>query len=178
MKTGSHLALALTLLLCPAAALAQHHGEAHRATPYAGLQDRGITSLSAADVEELRRGGGWGLALPAEINGAPGPAHLLELKDELGLAPAQVEAIERSFAEMQADAVTAGERLIGAEAALDAAFVAGDLDDTRLRDLIGEAEAARAELRLIHLSRHLSTPALLTADQIARYQVLRGYASE
>jgi Spy/CpxP family protein refolding chaperone len=178
MRTGRHLALALTLLLCPAAALAQHHGEAHGATPYAGLQDRGIASLSAADVEDLRRGGGWGLALPAELNGAPGPAHLLELKDELGLAADQVEAIERSFAEMRADAIAVGERLIGAEASLDAAFVAGGLDEARLRDLIGEAEAVRAELRHVHLSRHLSTPALLTADQIARYQVLRGYASE
>lgn len=178
MKTDRHLAFGLTLFLCPAAALAQHHGEAHEATPYAGLQARGVASLSASDVEELRRGGGWGLALPAELNGAPGPAHLLELRDELGLVPHQVEAIERSFAEMQADAIAAGERLIGAEAALDAAFVAGDLDDARLRDLIGEAEAARAELRFVHLSRHLSTPPLLTAEQIARYQVLRGYAPE
>jgi hypothetical protein len=89
-----------------------------------------------------------------------------------------VDAIERSFAAMQVDAIAAGERLIGAEEALDAAFVAGDLDDARLRALIDEAEAARAELRFVHLSRHLSTPPLLTADQIARYEVLRGYAPE
>ena len=44
-----------------------------------------------------------------------------------------------------------------------------------LRDLIDSAAAARAELRFIHLSRHLETPYLLTAAQIARYSDLRGY---
>lgn len=36
---------------------------------------------------------GWGLALPAELSGQPGAAHLLELRDELGLSDAQVTAI-------------------------------------------------------------------------------------
>jgi hypothetical protein len=36
--------------------------------------------------------------------------------------------------------------------------------------------AARADLRFVHLSRHLETPGLLTPDQIARYAALRGYA--
>jgi len=44
-----------------------------------------------------------------------------------------------------------------------------------LRALIDASAAARAELRFIHLSRHLETPPLLTADQIARYNDLRGY---
>lgn len=56
-------------------ALAQHNHGAD--SPYTGMQDRAIKSLSDADIRELRRGGGWGHALPAEINGMPGPAHLL-----------------------------------------------------------------------------------------------------
>ena len=59
---------------------AQAQGSPTHPLPYAGLEARAIKSLSAADVQELRRGGGWGLALPAELNGVPGPAHLLELK--------------------------------------------------------------------------------------------------
>lgn len=174
------LSLILTGALCVAGTLAwaQEHGAADAATPYAGFQDRGVAALSEADVEELRRGGGWGLALPAELNGAPGPAHLLELRDDLGLSPDQVATVEAIAAEMRAEAIVAGERLIAAEAALDDAFLRGGLDDARLSALIASAEEARADLRLVHLSRHLSTPALLTADQVAQYQVLRGYASE
>jgi hypothetical protein len=49
------------------------------------MQSRAIKSLSDNDINELRRGGGWGLALAAELNGMPGPAHLLELKDKIPL---------------------------------------------------------------------------------------------
>ena len=45
-------------------------------SPYAGEQHREIKSLSPEDVTELERGGGWRLALPAELNGVPGRTHL------------------------------------------------------------------------------------------------------
>ncbi|MEL7115145.1 MAG: hypothetical protein AAGP08_06055, partial [Pseudomonadota bacterium] len=94
-------------LVLPLAAYAQDHGQGHSDTPYAGLETREIKSLSDQDIEELRRGGGWGLALPAELNGLPGPAHLLELQDELELSNAQVAAITLLFEEMRADAIAA-----------------------------------------------------------------------
>ena len=167
------LALAWFVLAIPVGAVAQHQSH----SPYAGMENREIKSLSAQDIEDLRAGRGWGLALAAELNGIPGPAHLLELRDEIGLTDDQVSAIEAIFAAMQAEAQTAGERLIAAEAAIEAAFRAGDLAPEALRDLIDTAAAARAELRFIHLSRHLETPPLLTAEQIARYNELRGYGA-
>ena len=170
------LSLGFVLTITPAIALAQDHSG--HASPYAGFETRAIKSLSETDLEELRRGGGWGLALAAELNGVPGPAHLLELRDEISLSADQVAAIQAIFDEMQIEAVAAGDRLIEAEEAIEGAFRAGDLDDGRLRTLIAEAEAARAELRFIHLSRHLSTPPLLSADQIVRYNTLRGYGSD
>lgn len=170
------LFLGLAMAVSPAITLAQDHSD--HASPYAGFETRAIKSLSEADLDELRRGGGWGLALAAELNGVPGPAHLLELRDEIPLSAEQVAAIQTTFDEMQAEAIEAGVRLIEAEETIEAAFRAGALDDERLRALIVEAEAARAELRFIHLSRHLSTPPLLNADQIARYNTLRGYGSD
>lgn len=170
------LFLGFALTVTPTIALAQDHSG--HASPYAGFETRAIKSLSETDLEELRRGGGWGLALAAEMNGVPGPAHLLELRDEISLSAEQVAAIQAIFDEMQSEAVAAGARLIEAEEAIEAAFRAGDLDDERLRALIAKAEAARADLRFIHLSRHLSTPPLLSADQIARYNTLRGYGSD
>ena len=74
----------LTLALClPFTTLAQHNHGAQ--APYAGMQNRAIKSLSDNDINELRRGGRWGLALSAELNGMPAPAHLLELKDQIPL---------------------------------------------------------------------------------------------
>lgn len=166
------------LAACVLAGPAMAAGQEHAHSPYAGMETRDIKSLSEDDIEELRRGGGWGLALAAELNGVPGPAHLLELRDEIGLTSDQIAAIEAVFSEMQAEAQEAGRRLIAEESAIEAAFRSGDLTDETLRTLIAAAEAARADLRFIHLSRHLSTPPLLTDDQIAAYNDLRGYRAD
>lgn len=173
ITAGLLLALSLTL---PTTVLAQHNHGAD--SPYAGMQNRAIKSLADADIEELRRGGGWGLALPAELNGMPGPAHLLELRDEISLSPDQVEKIQALFEDMKKAAIPTGERLIAAEAALEAAFAERTVEETMLRRLLAEAEAARTELRFIHLSQHYKTVQFLTRDQIERYNVLRGYADD
>lgn len=172
----SPLLLALGLAF-PLTTLSQHNHGGH-STPYAGMQSRAIKSLSDADLEELRRGGGWGLALPAELNGMPGPAHLLELREPLGLSDDQVRAIQALFDDMKRAAVPAGERLIAAEAAIEAAFASGRVDEAGLRRLLAEAESARTELRFIHLSQHYKTVPLLRPQQIQRYNVLRGYAED
>ena len=66
------------------------HSSTHaHAAPYAGQQERRIKSLSASDIEQLQRGGGWGLAKAAELNGMPGPIHLLELRAELAVMTAR-----------------------------------------------------------------------------------------
>ena len=172
------ISFAFAVLLATAfPALAQHAGHGGAASPYAGFESRPIKALSDADLEELRRGGGWGLALAAELNGMPGPAHLLELKDQIGLSPDQVAQVERLFAAMQANAVAAGARLIAAEEALEAAFRKGGVPEPELRALVDAAGQARSDLRFVHLSQHLATPPLLTAHQIAEYNRLRGYGA-
>jgi hypothetical protein len=157
-------------------ALAQHGGHG-QASPYAGEEVRAIKSLSADDIAELRRGGGWGLARAAELNGVPGPAHLLELKDEIPLSADQVAAIGEIFATMQADAIGEGERLIAREQALDQAFRDRSVTDESLRRMLAEIEQSRSALRYIHLAAHLETLPLLTESQIARYVALRGYGA-
>jgi len=174
LKTNN---LLLALALCiPITTLAQHsHGSQ---TPYAGMQNRAIKSLSDNDINELRRGGGWGLALAAELNGMPGPAHLLELKDQIPLAADQVTKTQVLLDEMRKASIPTGERLIAAEKALEAAFAAGKVDEPSLRRLLAEAESARSDLRFIHLSQHLKTVKFLKPEQVQRYNVLRGYADD
>ena len=144
----------------------------------AGQQARAIKSLSRSDVAELRSGSGWGLAKAAELNGLPGPVHLLELREEISLRPDQVEAIERVYRQMHTAAVAEGERLIELESGLDALFRNGTVTVDSLRSSLQQIEASRAQLRYIHLSAHLETPRLLTQAQIERYNVLRGYRDD
>ena len=168
----STLLLALAICMPLSVSAQQGHGS-H--TPYAGMQNRAIKSLSDNDIKELKRGGGWGLALAAELNGMPGPAHLLELKDQIPLTPNQVAKTQELFDDMRKTAIPAGERLIAAETAIEAAFAKGNVDEAALRRLLAEAESARTELRFIHLSQHYKTVQFLKPEQINRYNMLRGY---
>ena len=142
---------------------------------YAGEQNRNITSLSEQDIEALQKGEGWGLAKPAEFNGVPGPAHLLELADEIGLSQTQVEEIQKLFTDMKAQAIALGHEYIASEKAIDDYFKQGNFSDRVLREVVDQAEQARANLRFLHLSYHHKTLAVVTPEQIKQYNQLRGY---
>jgi hypothetical protein len=167
--------LVLVLLSALAGSALAQHVDHRPASPYAGHETRAIKSLSNEDIAELRRGGGWGLAKTAELNGMPGPAHLLELKDAIPLSGEQVTAIAEIFATMKADAIVEGERLIGGEQALEEAFRTRSVTEDNLHEMLATIEESRSALRYIHLTAHLRASALLTKDQTARYAALRGY---
>ncbi|MCL4744462.1 MAG: hypothetical protein KJZ83_03505, partial [Burkholderiaceae bacterium] len=57
---------------------------------YVGEETRGIKALAPAEVDGLLGGKGLGFARSAELNGYPGPAHVLELSDELALSAEQI----------------------------------------------------------------------------------------
>lgn len=168
--SGAAARLAVAALLLPA-------GAADAASPYAGEEARAIASLSEADVAALLAGEGRGFALPAELNGWPGPTHLLELAAPLALTDGQVAAIEAIFATMRAEARRLGADYVAAERALDAAFAGGEIDAARLAPLTAEAGRLRAELRRVHLEAHLAARPLLTRHQIHEYDRLRGYGA-
>ena len=139
-------ALAIAICLLPVMVFAQEHTPKSNKAPYASLQSRSIKGLSEADIQELRRGGGWGLALPAELNGKPGPARLLEHSDEIGLTKTQVAALTEIYEGMLEEAILTGERLIAAEAALSKAFEKDVLLPDVLARLVKEADV-RSTLR-------------------------------
>lgn len=146
--------------------------------PYKSFKTRDIASLSSKDIEQLEAGAGWGLALPAELNGYPGPVHVLELKEELDLTDPQLTEFQSLFREMKTEAIESGRAFIAAERRLEQGFKSGNLSLNELRELIISAEQKRADLRFIHLSRHLQSIKKLTKEQIAQYSRIRGYTSD
>jgi hypothetical protein len=89
---------------------------ANAATPagsaYAGQESRSIKSLSDDEINGLLAGSGMGLAKAAELNGYPGPAHVLELASELDLTQVQRTATQALFASMQSKAAKLGAALV------------------------------------------------------------------
>jgi hypothetical protein len=143
--------------------------------PYAGLDTRQIKALSDQQMADLKAGRGMGLALAAELNGYPGPVHVLELTDQLGLSAEQKLRVGELFAAMKADAVPLGERLIAQEAALDALFARHTATRESVASATAEIGDTQAKLRAAHLKYHLSTLEVLQPAQVQRYAELRGY---
>jgi Spy/CpxP family protein refolding chaperone len=150
-------------------------GSAVAQTPYAGMQTRAIKALSDQQIADLRAGRGMGLALAAELNGYPGPSHLLELADKLGLSDAQRNSARNMFEAMKSETIRIGERLITQEAALDRLFADHVITTEKLSAATAEIGATQAELRAAHLKYHLSTVAMLEPSQIQQYSAIRGY---
>jgi Spy/CpxP family protein refolding chaperone len=167
--------VALLGMILPAGLLAEaEHGHA----PYAGWEGRAIKALSPEQVDDLQSGRGMGLALAAELNGYPGPLHVLELADQLDLTASQRAETQRLFDAMQADAVALGEQVIAAEAALDRLFATGTASDAAITAAAVEVGRAQGVLRAHHLRYHVAMRELLSPHQVARYGQLRGYAAE
>lgn len=145
------------------------------ASPYVDQQHSDVRGLSASEIEELRTGAGMGMARPAELNGYPGPLHVLELADELDLDDDQRAAVQAVRSDMLAEAVPIGEDILDAYAALEEAFRNRSIDADSLRMRLERIAGLYEDLRFVHLAAHLDTAPLLTEHQTMRYIELRGY---
>jgi Spy/CpxP family protein refolding chaperone len=163
------ISAALAVTLGPA--LGQHP------QPYAGFQSRSIKALSDQQISDLRAGRGMGLALAAELNGYPGPAHVLELATELGLTDAQRAHVQNLFNAMTAETIPLGERVVAQETELDHQFASKTATPASLVASTNDIGAAQATLRATHLKYHLLMLEVLTPPQLRRYAELRGYAN-
>ena len=143
---------------------------------HAGKQTRAVSSLSAADVAQLQRGAGWGFALPAELNGYPGPMHVLELASQLKLTAEQKKQVTRIFDRMQTQAQALGAQFIASEKALDALFKSERATLEALARQVAASADLGGQLRATHLAAHLAVTPLLSAEQLQKYAQLRGYA--
>jgi Spy/CpxP family protein refolding chaperone len=146
-------------------------------SPYVGMQTRPIKALSEQQVADLKAGRGMGFALAAELNGYPGPAHVLELAEQLGLSPDQKTRVQNLFDSMKTEALPLGAKLLDQEAALDRQFAARSITPEILQAETAQIGVTQAELRNTHLKYHLQTAQILTPDQMRRYSMLRGYDS-
>jgi len=153
-------------------------GTAQEQRPYAGLQNRSIKTLSDQQIADLNAGRGMGLALAAELNGYPGPIHAIELAEQLQLSSDQVSKLRSLFEAMKAETIPLGATIISQERQLNDSFANHTITLTGLQATTQSIGITQAALRAAHLKYHLSTADILTPEQVARYNELRGYKSE
>lgn len=158
------------LLLCGTSVVAQ--------SSYVDEQSRQIKALSAERIAGLRAGRGLGYAKAAELNGYPGPKHVLELADGLDLDADQLRRTEALHETVRERAGALGRDLITVEAELETTFAEASISRERLVELVSRSARIEGQIRLIHLQAHLEQLELLDDEQVAEYMRLRGYGKE
>ncbi len=160
------------MLLAPSFSIAQQHP-----SPYAGQQSRDIKALSDDEIHGYLNGQGMALAKAGELNHYPGPIHVLELADRLRLTEAQKQHTEAIRKTMLSETIPLGTRIVEKERDLDQLFATGSIDKAKLDSTVADIGRLQGELRAAHLRAHLEQKRILTPEQVAKYDELRGYTS-
>jgi hypothetical protein len=133
-----------------------------------------IKALTQQQIDAYLNGAGMGLAVPAELNRYPGPLHAIEHADVLGLSSDQLARIRSIRAGVVEKAKALGTRIVGLERELDGLFANGHATAPEVTRVTAEIARVHGELRAVHLVAHIETRALLSPDQIAKYETARG----
>ena len=168
------LLLGAGLLAAATAARAQDHGGHGSGQPASAASAASTAGYSAGErAEGLREGLGMGLAIPAETNGYPGPRHVLELADQIGLTAEQRSRTRILFERMRTEARRLGAQLLEQEAELDAIFREGRATPALLEGVARRIGETEAELKVTHLQAHLAMMDILSPSQVEDYVSLR-----
>ncbi|MGA0556239.1 Spy/CpxP family protein refolding chaperone [Larkinella sp. VNQ87] len=151
----------------------EHH---HQLSPYKDQAQQSVKALTAKDVDNYLNGRGMGLAKPGELNGYPGPMHVLELTSEMRLTTEQKNRIQQIYDEMHRKAVELGAQIVRKETELDQLFAKRQITPEALQTFTGTLGSLQGELRNVHLVAHLETAKILSPEQVAEYNKRRGYA--
>ncbi len=133
----------------------------------------GFAQTIPSDKEDLEKGAGAGMAKYADLNGYPGPKHILELQDTLKLSDKQKREIEALFNEMKSNAVAKGMLIVEKERKLEALFRNEQATPTEVHSLSTEIGKLRGELRAVHMNTHIKAKEILTKEQATLYNMIR-----
>jgi hypothetical protein len=190
---GMHKLLITLSVVVAGPVLAQHgshapgsSGSAHGAhlqgsspagpSAYAGEETREIKALSAQEQRAWLEGQGLGLARAAELNGYPGPMHVLEHADALRLSDRQRETTRELMQRHKEEVRELGAQLVAAERRLDEAFRSRQVTAAAVARHTQAIASLQGRIRAAHLATHLEQTALLLPEQVAAYDRLRGYS--
>lgn len=142
---------------------------------YLGQESRQIKALSSDDIRGYLEGRGMGLAKAAELNGYPGPMHVLQMKEALQISKTQELKITAIFDKMKRETMALGKEIVRTEAQLEQEFRSNRANPVRVEDLTSMIGAIQAKIRASHLNAHIATKPLMTTSQLKKYNDFRGY---
>jgi hypothetical protein len=134
----------------PTGGTAPGHGAGHRGqSPYAGTFDPAspIRALTLEELDQVRAGAGMGLARAAELNGLPGPRHVLDLGADLQLTPEQRAELQALYDQMLATARETGRQYLATQEAFEADLRAARVSVDALPERVAEVNRLRGSYK-------------------------------
>ena len=125
------------------------------------------------DRDALLNGDGNGMAQYAESNGFPGPKHVLDLAEKLGLSAKQKAEVREIYEDMRTRARSMGKMIVKVEEELNDAFSSGMMKQESIEEDAESIGKMRGTLRGVHLAAHVKTKEILTKKQVELYIALR-----
>jgi Spy/CpxP family protein refolding chaperone len=136
-----------------------------------------IKPISEYNLPGVGKGEGAGSGEAAELNGYPGPAHVIQMAANLGLDDRQIGAVKAIHEEMlQAVRAIAGE-VKERQHELDALFESGTVTVAALEKATSAVSEAQGRLHFVHFRAHLKTREVLTPSQISTFKQIQAQAS-
>lgn len=142
-------------------------------TPQSGHKGGGPQSMQMREHRSLMQGRGMGMARIADVNGYPGPMHVLQHAEALELSEEQRAQTAEIRDRVRNEAPAIGEQIVAAEKRLEAMFAEGEVEPAAMDALLSEIADLRARFRSVHLTAHLDQARVLTEAQIEQYMELR-----
>jgi Spy/CpxP family protein refolding chaperone len=126
-----------------------------------------------SDIESLENSEGAGMASYADLNGYPGPKHILDMQEKLNLSEEQLKDVQSIFEAMKENAQAKGEAIIAKEVELEQLFRLGKATESEAKTLSRTIGTLRGELRAVHLTAHVQAKQVLTKEQVTTYNSIR-----
>ena len=146
-----------------------------KTSPYVEYQDREIKSLSREQISKYLSGHGMAIALTGELNHYPAPRDSLDLEQELKLSQKQRRQTRLIYERLRADSIKYGTFIVNREKELNALFASQKAQPKKVHALVMEIARLKGELRYAHLKYHMAMKNILSREQVASYDRLRGY---
>lgn len=143
--------------------------------PYAGQEQRALKALSQQEIDDYLNGRGMGTSKAAELNHYPGPRHVLDEAEKLGLTAQQATRTREIHAAMEREAKRIGQEIVRKEMELESLYATRQATADNVQRTVNDLAKLQGDFRFVHLNAHLSMRDVLSPQQIATYDRLRGY---
>ena len=173
MRIKKFIVSALFLALLPLSAQQQQSGGQQSGGSGMKCMKKDMKKGMKKGMKKKGMQGGHGAGHLAEMNGYPGPKHVLEFIEELDLSAEQVSQLRKLRTEVTVQSLELSDQIKDLRTKLKGVFAEKKATENGVRTIVSEISELQGRLDMVHLAAHLRAKGILSDEQTAKYYNLR-----